>query len=657
MNRTILTLFSLFVVIASYGQNQLSRFDVSYDKQTSRSQDTINRMNEGVGMGKNPEATIDLYKIISVENDTTIVDTTLTIYKDYKYNYLRKDYFDLLPFNNIGQTFNSLSYNFSSNKLMPVFGSRARHFNFMEIEDTYYYNVPTPLTELMFKTAFEQGQLLDAFFTVNTSEQFNLSIAYKGLRSLGKYQHILTSTGNFRFTTNYKTKSNRYNLRAHVVIQDLMNQENGGLLDEDLIDFENGNPRFIDRSVFDPAFENAESILKGERFHIDQYYNIVQQKDSISHNIWSVGSILSYEDKSYQYDQSSPYSGLEGYGDSFTTSNLKDKVTLETVYAEANTKLSNKTIGDVKFNLGYQQFNYGYNKVVSIDGNYIGNRLKGNVISVGGEYKNKIGQFLVHGKLGVNISGDFNGNYLDGKASYQFRDSSYVQAKLNINSKAPNYNYLLYQSDYINYNWQNSFDNVRTKQLGFELNSKKFFNAQVDYTTIDNHTYFSQSAADNNLVKPNQFSGTINYFRIKLEKEFKRGKFALNNTVRYQKVIDGEGVLNVPEFVTRNTLYYSNHFFKKALFLQTGIIFNYFTEYNTNAYDPVLAEFYVQNENKIGGFPRLDFFINAKVRQTRIFLKAEHFNSSFTGYNFYSAPNYPYRDFAIRFGIVWNFFM
>jgi hypothetical protein len=370
-----------------------------------------------------------------------------------------------------------------------------------------------------------------------------------------------------------------------------------------------------------------------------------------------VGSILSYEDKSYQYDQSSPYSGLEGYGDSFTTSNLKDKVTLETVYAEANTKLSNKTIGDVKFNLGYQQFNYGYNKVVSIDGNYIGNRLKGNVISVGGEYKNKIGQFLVHGKLGVNISGDFNGNYLDGKASYQFRDSSYVQAKLNINSKAPNYNYLLYQSDYINYNWQNSFDNVRTKQLGFELNSKKFFNAQVDYTTIDNHTYFSQSAADNNLVKPNQFSGTINYFRIKLEKEFKRGKFALNNTVRYQKVIDGEGVLNVPEFVTRNTLYYSNHFFKKALFLQTGIIFNYFTEYNTNAYDPVLAEFYVQNENKIGGFPRLDFFINAKVRQTRIFLKAEHFNSSFTGYNFYSAPNYPYRDFAIRFGIVWNFFM
>ena len=53
----------------------------------------------------------------------------------------------------------------------------------------------------------------------------------------------------------------------------------------------------------------------------------------------------------------------------------------------------------------------------------------------------------------------------------------------------------------------------------------------------------------------------------------------------------------------------------------------YFTKYNMNGYDPLLAEFYTQNDSEYGGFPRLDFFINAKVRQTRIFLMAEHFNS------------------------------
>ena len=31
-------------------------------------------------------------------------------------------------------------------------------------------------------------------------------------------------------------------------------------------------------------------------------------------------------------------------------------------------------------------------------------------------------------------------------------------------------------------------------------------------------------------------------------------------------------------------------------------------------------------------------------------------SESFTGNNFYSSPSYPYRDFIIRFGLVWNFF-
>jgi hypothetical protein len=603
---------------------------------------------------KNKDAKIEDYKIKSRENDTTYVDTTLTIYKNYKFNYLRKDDFDILPFSNLGQTYNTLSYNFSSDNLMPSFGARARHFNYMEIDDISYYYMPTPFTELMYKTAFEQGQLLDAFFTVNTSKQFNFSIAYKGLRSLGKYQHILTSTGNFRFTANYKTKNNRYNARAHIVGQDLFNEENGGLKDEDLINFESGNPEYLDRSVFDPVFENAENILEGKRFHLDHSYNIIQQKDSLHTNTLSIGNIISFEDKFYQFDQTTQN---VFFGDAFVNSNLRDKVTLENLYAEINAKYYNDKIGQLKFNISYNNFNYGYNSLLSLGGNQITNRLKGNVISVGGEYKNKIGAFLIHGKFGINVSGDFDGNFLSGKAGYNINEDATVEASININSKAPNYNFLLYQSDYINYNWQNNYSNVETKQLAFQLKSKKIVDLELDYTTIDNFTYFEKSTADNDLVKPNQFNGTINYFKIKVSKELKYKKFALNNTIRYQNVLDGEGIINVPEIVTRNTLYYSNHFFKKVLFLQTGVTFSYFTKYNMNAYDPLLAEFYVQNQNKLGDFPRLDFFINAKIKQTRIFLIAEHFNSSFTGYNFYSAPNYPYRDFVIRFGLVWNFFL
>ena len=124
----------------------------------------------------------------------------------------------------------------------------------------------------------------------------------------------------------------------------------------------------------------------------------------------------------------------------------------------------------------------------------------------------------------------------------------------------------------------------------------------------------------------------------------------------YQNVSQSSEVLNLPAFVTRNTLYYSDEIFKRAMFIQTGVTFKYFTEYNMNAYSPLLSEFYVQNNEKLGGFPMFDAFINAKVRTMRIFFKFEHINSAWTGYNFYAAPNYPYRDFVIRFGLIWHFF-
>ena len=94
------------------------------------------------------------------------------------------------------------------------------------------------------------------------------------------------------------------------------------------------------------------------------------------------------------------------------------------------------------------------------------------------------------------------------------------------------------------------------------------------------------------------------------------------------------------------------------MFLQTGITFKYFTSYYANDYNPLLAEFTIQNDTEIGDFPVVDLFVNARVRQTRIYLKAEHINNLFSSKrDYFSAPSYPYRDFVVRFGIVWNFFL
>ena len=182
-----------------------------------------------------------------------------------------------------------------------------------------------------------------------------------------------------------------------------------------------------------------------------------------------------------------------------------------------------------------------------------------------------------------------------------------------MNSKTPNYNFLLYQSDYVNYNWSNDFDNIKTSQLSLMFQSKKLFDLEADYTLLNNHTYFGVSESDG-LVKPFQYKTEISYWRVKLSKEFKWYNFTLDNVLRYQKVVSSENILNMPDVNFRTTLYYTNRLFKNALLLQTGVTLNYFSDYYMNGYDPLLAEFYTQNQTSMGGFPRLDFFVNAKVQ-------------------------------------------
>ncbi len=618
---------------------------------------------------KTEDAEIDIkeYKIISFARDTTYLDTTLTIQKEYKYNYLRKDDFELMPFSNVGQPYNKLGVDFERSHLYPLLGAKAKHYNYFEVEDIEYYHVPTPMTDLFFKTTFEQGQLLDALLTFNTSRRFNFSIAFKGFRSLGKYQLNQSQSGNFRSTANYISENGRYGLRSHIAAQDILTEENGGLISKEE-QFESGDPDFTDRSRIDTRLNGtdiANNKILGKRYFLEHQYKLLRtRKDSsiVEKTSLAIGHTFNYETKYYQYKQNTP----SDYFGSVFVSPINDKAILKTMYNEFNMQFYNATLGKLQGNISLYNYNYYFNSLlVTADGQSIQSQLKGEEISLGAKYSKTIGGFLVKGSGKYNLSGDLTTSILDASASYRFNDENKIDFSLHSSARMPDFNFLLYQSEYENYNWQNTanFENQKVNSLQFNLDLETWGDLSVKYTNIDNYTYFAVDpnqqlveGQEQATIKPFQESNSVGHLKVKYAKEFKLGGFALNNTLMYQNVSQTNEVLNVPQLVTRNTLYFSSDVFKKAMYMQTGVTFKYFTSYTMDAYNPVLGEFYIQNSEKLGGFPMLDFFINAKIQQTRIYIKAEHFNSSFSGYNFYSAPNYPYRDFVIRFGLVWNFF-
>jgi len=607
------------------------------------------------------------FKVFNMFNDSTFVDTTLNINKEYKYNYLRKDDFELMPFSNIGQPYNALGLNLENKTLYPMLGGRGRQFGYLESADITYYRVPTPMTELFFKTTLEQGQLLDALLTFNTSPQFNYSIAYKGFRSLGKFAFDQAESGIFRTTFNYSSKNQRYRAKGHYASQDLRGEENGGLL-ERANQFESGNPDFLDRSRLDLRYRNANSRVLGKRYFLDHSFDLLRtRKDSVQNRTTalSLGHQFDYESKFYQFTQSAQN---ESFGGVFT-SPIDDKATLKTMFNQVSATFSNPTLGNLKGSVNLYNYQYFFNSILINDDQTIGNELEGNEIAIGGDYNNRIGPFDITGNFRYNISGELTGTLFDAKAEYQLNDDHMFWASIHGSSRAPNFNFLLYQSDYQNFNWQNSdsFEKQQIQTLAAGFDSKLFGQLHIKYSAVDNYTFFGVSpervdedflnGTINALVRPFQETNTLTYLKVRYSKEFRFRKWALNNTVMYQNVNQENKVMNLPDFVTRNTLYFSSDVFKKAMYLQTGVTLKYFSAYTMDGYHPLLGEFFVQNIEEQGAFPMIDFFVNAKVRQTRIYLKAEHLNTIWsTDYNYYAAPNYPYRDFVIRFGLVWNFF-
>ena len=664
MKRIIFFLFSAWlfttsVVVYSQTPNPIKKLDKSKFKNERRNfslNDSIssnsNRNNRSKKINLSAKTTYTDYKVFSFLKDTTFIDTTLNIKKHYKFNFLRKDNFGLLPFHNIGQTFNKLTYDFDKLNPVPNIGFTAKQFSFNTVEDINYYEVPTPTSEIMFLTTLEQGRFLDSFFTLNFSKRLNVSIAYTGLRSLGKYRAALVSQGNFRTTFHYETKKGQYKIRGHIATQDILHEESGGLTPEALRAFIDDDPNFSDRARLDVNLENTENFLEASRVYLEQKYQLLSSKDSANQKDFTnlkIGHVLESSREAYEFRQGSPtnFIGTTNFSGTIRDG-VKNTFIKNQFFLEFNSKY---VLGTFRVKSNIMNYSYGYDKIINQTSEITKRKLKGSAASFGADWKAKINKFQLDATGEITPgSARLAGTNLQGNLSYK-KDSLFdLKASILLNSASPNFNYLLHQSSYDGYNWVNNFDNIRTQNLGFQISSK-WLNAAVNLTNIENYTYFGE---DN---KPQQYSENVTYLKVKASREFSYKKIALDNTIMYQNVSGGSAVFRVPELITRNTLYYSDYWFKgKPMQVQIGATFNYFTAYKANAYNPLLAEFTLQNSEEIG-FPSVDIFFNAQIRRTRLYFRIDNALSDVGNRNYFSAPNYPYRDFTIRFGLVWNWFI
>ena len=636
------------------------------------------------------EITIEDYKIYFSDGTQTHLDTTLTINKDYHFNYLRKDYFELLPFANVGETFNKLGYDFQDQKLIPDIGARAKHYGYIEEDEVGYYEVPSPLTEIFFKTVFEQGQLLDALITVNTSPRLNITLAHKAFRSLGNYINTLGGGTNLRFTSQYTSKNYRYRQRSHFTAQRLENQANGGLDSLSVYFFEKAVDEleydgFLDRSRLTNNADTNNTLI-GRRYYLDHQYDVKlggndKMKNYERPKAITVGHKFNFEGKHFIFDNSSRNSF---FGNVSRNAFFGIRNSLDTMDNEFYAILRENNLGVLKAGLSLIHWDYRIslpentkNPDEPYDYGPTPTEIQANQIALSAYWKKTFLKFDFKGEGYFSAFKAYASQFISGAISRDFKNGISTKVKLSLRSQTPNFNFFLNRSNFTEYNWYNpDFKNQLINTLNFTFAYPKWGTIEGKYEVLNNYTYFKNLLPDSRLgpeefsddikkeeelvVTPEQYKGTVGYFKLRFSQQLDFWKFTLSNTAQYQQVShDGDidfKPLNVPEWNLRTSFLFSSQLFNKALYLQTGITAQYFTEFYADRYSAHLGEFVSQNHTKIGKFPRLDFFVNAKIQQTRLFLKYEHFNSDITGYNYYSAPFTPYRDSSIRFGLVWNFF-
>lgn len=588
----------------------------------------------------------------------TIVDTVLTIESLYRQNFTHKDVFGKMYFPNFGQTFNPLEYEESRNRihLLPT----GKSFNYLFPEDIRYYDVKTPTTEFLFENGLREGQYLSTTFTHNLTPQLNYSVRYRGLRSMGRYQNNLAANNAFIATISYKSKKERFKLWTHFASQNLDNEENAGIqrLEEFVLD---DSLRTTNRQNIAVNLESADSQFDSRRFHLGASYGLFGKAKSDSTNLGApilIKNIFTYEKQKYFYEETA----VEDYYESPVLSGLerRNRKNFETL----------QNTSTVEFKWGERLLLEAGVRVENLK-LYSSHPLSSGLINVPREIKDNLlgGVAKLYFDWNERIkliadaefkSGEFfkSQYYLMGELDIQPIAGYHIIGGILAESAFPSLNLYYNQSFYKDFNYYNySFDNVNTQKLFGKLNLEKLStDVEASLYNVENYVYVGTD------FRPRQLDGNISLFQIKANNLISYRKFHLRTTAQYQKVTQNADFLPLPDVIARASIYWQSKMFNDKAEVQIGLNVNYFTEFESREFFPVINEFMLQRTHpdygihKIGGNSMLDFFINIKVDRMRIYLRADHFNTFWGENNYYSAPYTPFRDFKIQFGVKWYLF-
>lgn len=191
---------------------------------------------------------------------------------------------------------------------------------------------------------------------------------------------------------------------------------------------------------------------------------------------------------------------------------------------------------------------------------------------------------------------------------------------------------------------------------GINFNRKDFLiNGSLTFQRFTDQFYYSRNEER---TVGRQNNGTVTALLPKLEIAKWWGEHWLTKGEAIYSRVGGDNpeVYPLPEFFTNAQVSYNDISFDGNLEWQLGIDFHWKSAYTAPGYDPLIQQFYIQDNFITPGAPIIDVFLNAKINRGRLFVKYINIFQALQGYGHMPTPYYPGQVATIDFGFNWSFY-
>ncbi len=515
--------------------------------------------------------------------------------------------------------------------------------------DINYYRTKGPYASASGIAGSKEQQLFRFLFSQTFKNNLNLSLKFNRYTNKGFYLSQQAFVNNFYINSNYETKNKRFGFYSFILINNIRNQENGGLK--------------TDTSFLNNVTENKELLpvqlstaLRDTRqlsAQFNPYFRLSKADSSQQHTQLFIQGKSKFSYNTFKYKDlqsgSNPFYKVF-YLDTIST---KDSTRFKQYYNEVLLSIKNNRLG-LNASAGYaNEVNVVWQKNDSLFLNHI---LKANAVYSHSflnpdTVTNKQIRFNSELELASIVSGANAGNIkLQSQNQIVFSENNH-QSRFYLNalyeSRSADY---MFNRWYGNHNrWKNSFTAVQQfqAQLGYE---KKNVVLRVFYQNISNALYFDTVSL------PQQFRGSISnvgvegMYRLILFKHL-----GLSVAPTFQSS-SNPSIYRMPLLSGKANLFYTGNLFKNSLQLTLGTQFETYSPFELMRYNPIIHQFYLGNRTEVGYYPYVDVYLNARIRPVSFFLKLENAMFGFGGNTYYFIPGYIQPDRAFRFGLTWLFF-